>query len=352
MHSTKKVSNEEFDNLIKRISQLQKDSDGISAEEIAAVFSNDPELLKAYVEYNFEEKNRKKKKGLLVNAALLLLAVPLSVFGGYKAREAVARFFPLPGQDELLTQFEAQKKETESLQAEKAEFMQKIEKQEERIDELIENIGDPNAVVTTPKGDNSPDIDDEEDSPDSEQKNTSDVSPESSPKIGTPPKSAEEVGSNTPSGSLLQAGQTWTQDGVVVTVTDPSVKSQCEDGLVQFNLTLSNFSGKDQLVRFSGNDLAVDVNNAFSSNYSWSTNPAVRNNCKTSASRVNASSASNYLVPHRYLEIKDLKNNETVELYITFFGELMSYEDKIRFHLEKAGPIDKAKWLLNPLPES
>ena len=349
MHSTKKVSNEEFDNLIKRISQLQKDADGISAEEIAAVFSNDPELLKAYVEYNFEEKNRKKKKSLIVNAALLLLAVPLSVFGGYKAREAVANFSPLnPEQDELLTQFETQKKEIESLQAEKAEFMQKIEKQEERIDELIENIGET-AVVTTPKGDDPPTIDPPEGGGDSGETSNE---PESGQTTGVPPKSAEDVGSNTPSGSLLQAGQTWTQDGVVVTVTDPSVKSQCEDGLVQFNLTLSNFSGKDQLVRFSGNDLAVDVNNAFSSDYSWSTNPAVRNNCTISSGRVYASSANNYLVPHRYLEIKDLKNNETVELYITFFGELMSYEDKIRFHLEKAGPIDKAKWLLNPLPES
>ena len=342
MHSTKKVSNEEFKNLIKRISQLQNDADGISAEEIAAVFSNDPELLRSYVEYNFEEKKRKRKKGFIINAVLLGLAVPLSLFGGYKAREAAARFSSLnPEQDALVTKLDSQSKELESLEAENAKLNQMVQDKDDRIGELISQIGtqpkpiDPvGGQITGTTGD------DQVNAPAS-----------SGSKTGSHPKSAKEVGANTPSGSTLQAGQTWAQDGIVMTLTDPSVKPGCEKGLVQFNLTLSNFSGKDQIVKFSGDDLAIDVDNAFSSNYRWTYNAAARNNCNmydTSDPKV----AKTRLISYKYLGIEDLSDGETVELYLTFFGDLESYEQNIKFHLENAGPIEKAKWVINPIPGS
>lgn len=352
----KKLNNEEFENLIQRLSQLQDDGDGISAEEIAGVFSEDPELLKAYITDNFEKSNKQKsqdarkrqrKNGLIINLVLLGLAIPLSLFGGYKLRETIARFVPISSeQEELQAQLDAQKEDIKSLETEKAELEQEVENSEKRIDELISQIG------SATNGSNDKPVQKYGTTPGTETETlvaTSSTNPGS--KTTTHPTNPEEVGADTPSGSILQAGQTWAEDGIVMTLTDPSVKPGCENGLVQFNLTLSNFSGKDQIVRFSGNDLAIDVDSAFSSNYWWTYNAAARNNCNTER-HTNPEVAKTRLIPYQSLEIEDLNDGETVELYLTFFGDLESFDQTIKFHLEKAGPIEKAKWLINPLPQS
>jgi len=336
----KRLSQAELEALLQRLSRAQEaGDDGVPLQDVQDILTQSG-LEETFFKEVFEEqarqkskevKRRQQKRSLITIGALLAVFIPLSILGGYKGREAMARFSPLnPEVEDLRAQLTEKESDIKALEEDKEKLDEEVQAQEERIDNLIEQIGisDPGSEI-----DND------------EAKSDEDTAESSNPKElpAGPPTTVGEVGADTPAGSVLKPGETWVQGGIVMTLTDPSVKSKCDNRLVQFNLTYSNFSGKEQIARLSGSDIAIDVDGEFSSNYAWSYNAAARNNCKTDYRDRPNSSAVNL----KFLDIEKLKHGQTVELYLTFFGKLNSYDQDIHFHLEEAGPIQRAKWVIN-----
>jgi serine/threonine protein kinase len=154
------------------------------------------------------------------------------------------------------------------------------------------------------------------------------------PTLALAPTSGSQIVSSTASGSILQPGETWYQDGMEMLVDNPTFIPGCQ-GVLGFEMTIVNNSGGELLANISGRDFAISDN--IGQNYP--------------ASKVywtqGSSSESCYSSSLEALNIRAMKPGERIDL--AFRVVPIENQSSSQFHItiRKAGNIQNAAWKIN-----
>lgn len=345
MISKQGISEKEFDKLTHLLSKRKKQNQGLltitvvreTLSEVGLIdYFTDEDLEIVRNQINEEFQKRKSRRSRLFTLAVGTILTPTFVFSGYKLKELrliTGGLDPTP-QGQLLARLENQENQIKSLETEN-KLLQSREKDlkadneelKQTVSDLIKNIGKAETPENNGEEEKSVDIVDSED----ENSQNSTIN-QTTTKDTTP-------------GTLLKEGQTWYQNGMEMTVTEVSFNPGCDEGFVQFDVSIANHSGKDLETDIAGIDFYVTIADKPYSNFSWTTNLAARSNCKTYSS---AKYYNNYLVPSKGFSIPELKSKQEEEYYLVFWGDLYDFSQEIIFHVKKAGTIESAKWKLEP----
>ena len=313
--SNNTINEKELDKLIKKLSERKNKNEGnLTIKEVLETL-NVSDLLDVYEEGDIEsilleKQKRKSRLSKIVTAVSAIILSPLLVFGGYKAKEIALTFdnstTTTINNYETITQ--DLKQENSYLEAQLEEIKEKNEKNEQRITQLTDRIADIQA--------------------------------------GRAATSDSSILSAEP-GSILKPGETWSQGGMEMKVSEVSFKPGCDKAFVQFDISIANKSGADLATNIVGADFYVTVDGKSYSNFSWTTNLAARSNCKITNSS-NTNLKNNLLIQSRYFSIPALKSEQKVEYYLLFWENIYDLKQEIVFHVKEAGNIKSAKWRLNP----
>lgn len=325
--SNKTINEKEFEKLVKKLTERKNKSEGnLTIKEVLETLTGS-DLLDVYEEGDIEsilleKQKRKFKSSKIVTIISAIVLSPLLVFGGYKAKEIALTFdnstTTTINNYETIT--ENLKQENSGLEEELTEIKKKSQQQEERIQQLTDEIvsikrSEPESTPT-PSG----------------------IKPDTS----VPP--AEP-------GSVLKPGETWSQGGMEMKVSEVSFKPGCDKAFVQFDISIANRSGADLETDIVGGNFYVTVDNKPYANFSWNKNLAIINKCTTTSNSFytsNLNYQNRYLMTSNVLSIPELKSEQKEEYYLVFWDNIYDLNQEIVFHVKEAGNIKNAKWRLNP----
>jgi hypothetical protein len=143
--------------------------------------------------------------------------------------------------------------------------------------------------------------------------------------MATPiPPTATPKAADTPPGTVLGVGETWYQGGMEARVSNINFASQCYHGTVQFDISISNNSGQTLVMNVTKEDVRVFDNNniEYYPNY--------------------CSGVHSLIYIEDYLEAGAESANNLV-----LSPSLKSSTTQLIFHIEEAGRIKNAKWVVD-----
>ena len=324
--SNKTINEKEFEKLVKKLTERKNKSEGnLTIKEVLETLTGS-DLLDVYEEGDIEsilleKQKRRSKLSIIITIISAIILLPLSVFGGYKAKEIALTFdnsttttinnYETTVQN-LKQENSGLEEQFKEIQEENQELEEENKQKDQKIDQLTNRIADIQTSGTATSGSSA--------------------------------LSAEP-------GSILKPGETWVQDGMEMKVSEVSFKPGCDKAFVQFDISIANRSGADLETDIVGGNFYVTVDNKPYSNFSWNKNLAIINKCTTTSNSFytsNLNYQNRYLMTSNVLSIPELKSEQKEEYYLVFWDNIYDLNQEIVFHVKEAGNIKNAKWRLNP----
>ena len=318
MNQRNNLNEKEFETLVNRLSKRKKETESTLSEQAVRDILAETGLIEHFNRSDIEAvrndmareiKKRQRKKSLIINLLLLALISPGLIFVGYKMKEVLLsiqeRSAPQTVEAADVTQRQLQ--EIENLKVENNQQKAAIQKLETDNQLLQQRTITSTRNIQTPVA-----------------------------SIPTPISSPQPNDSNKPSGTVLQPGQTWSQEGMELTLSKPSFTPGCREAFLEFDMNLVNNSGTDLVTNINGSDIALQMNGETISKYRWVTQSKPAYNLCAGRSG-------------NLLEIRSLKAGENVKFNLMFLGRVDPQAEKVVVQVKKAGRIQNAKWEI-PVP--
>ena len=317
MNQRTNLNEKEFETLVNKLSKRKKETENTLSEQAVRDILAETGLIEHFNRSDIEAvrndmareiKKRQRKKSFIINFLLLALISPGLIFVGYKMKEVMLSIQEksAPQTVETADVTQRQQREIEILKAENDQQKAAIQKLETDNQLLQQRTITSTRNIQTPVA-----------------------------SIPTPASSPQPNDSNKPPGTVLQPGQTWSQEGMELTLSKPSFTPDCGDGFLEFNMNLVNNSGSDLVTSINGSDIALQMNSETVSKYRWVENNPNPIGCGGFG-------------PNR-LEIRSLKAGENTKLEFIFLGRVDPQAEKLIVEVKKAGRIQNAKWEI-PVP--